>query len=522
MTVDDTSHGATPAVTAAAGRPRAAPTRSADAALLAGAAAVTVVLLLLITRDVRTGMATLTLVALVAAAVLARQTIARWRVAKLVTGLALLLPALALLGPSLSLPSLPQAFAFRVGLALVVAVGGGLLLLCGLRGRFAAWDFGLPLAVWFGWLCLALLWAPDKAAGLRYLTVLATMMALTWATALAGGSRRRLTWLGISLVVACVLILGVTVLESTTGYRLPTSRLLDATTQTYAVTSVFHNQNDLATYLALCWPFVLCAFFFTRRPLYLLVAAGIALLSAFAFVRTGSRSSLLAVGLESLAAVALLARPSARWSGRGAKVAGAAITAALVVGAGYLLFNESTNEMLRQFRLQGLMSDVAASRGSGEIRTSLTNRGLSVAGGSLLLGAGPGQAEGMVRASGDAPGIVNLHNWWLETYVNGGLPAVGLQLVFYLGLLVTLWPVARAGPDPLLRYLACGVVLALIGFTVGALGPSSSMSFAPMWVVYGLGVAVVVGVRRRRAPARLTEGPQTRPTDVRATSRAVS
>jgi O-antigen ligase len=478
----------------------AAPRRG-DAALIAGAAAATVVFALLIARDPRTGIAVLAVTALAVAVYGGRHAIARHPVAAIVVGMALLVPAAALLGPTLSFPAFPQAFAFRLLLVAIVAVGGGLLLLRGIEGRFTGWDFALPLALWFGWLCLALVWAPDKAEGLRYLLVLGTMMALTAATALAGGSRRRLTVVGVTLVAACVLILGVTVLEYTTGYRVPISRLLGSTTQTYAVTSVFHNQNDLATYLALCWPFVLCAFFFTKRPLYLLVATGIALLSALAFVRTGSRSSLLAVGIASLAAIALLARPSARWTGRGAKIAGAALAVALLTGAGYLLFNESSNEMLRQFRLEGLTSDLTVNQGSGEIRTSLTDRGLSIAGGSLLLGAGPGQAEGMVRSSGDAPGIANLHNWWLETYVDGGLPAVALQLAFYLGLLVTLWPIARGDADPLLRYLASGVLLALLGFVIGALGPSSSMSFAPMWILYGLGIAVVVRARMQRPPA---------------------
>jgi Sec-independent protein secretion pathway component TatC len=58
-----------------------------------------------------------------------------------------------------------------------------------------------------------------------------------------------------------------------------------------------------------------------------------------------------------------------------------------------------------------------------------------------------------------------------------------------------MWPLARSDPDPFVRYLAGGVALALIGFTIGALGPSSSMSFAPMWVLYGLGLAVLSWAR---------------------------
>jgi hypothetical protein len=41
------------------------------------------------------------------------------------------------------------------------------------------------------------------------------------------------------------------------------------------------------------------------------------------------------------------------------------------------------------------------------------------------------------------------------------------------------------------RYLASGAFAALVGFTVGALGPSSSLSFAPMWTLFGLGLAVL-------------------------------
>ena len=75
--------------------------------------------------------------------------------------------------------------------------------------------------------------------------------------------------------------------------------------------------------------------------------------------------------------------------------------------------------------------------------------------------------------------------------------------------MVVLWPIARHDPDRLTRYLACGTWLALLGFTIGALGPSSSVSFAPMWILYGLGLAVVsrsrlaaggAGGRRRRSP----------------------
>lgn len=299
------------------------------------------------------------------------------------------------------------------------------------------------------------------------------------------------------MVVAYALIVGFSQIEALTGFRLPTSKLATAvTSQTYAVTSVFTNQNDLATYLSLCWPFLLCAFFFTRRAWLLALTLLLATLGALAFVRTGSRSSLMAVGIESVAAVVLLVPWTVRTVGRTGKLIGLVAAVGLLVGAGVLLFNESDDPMLRQFRLEALLQNVTANKGSGQVRTDLTDRGLHIAGASLLLGAGPGQSQVLLASGTDAARIANLHDWWLETYAEGGLVAFGAQMVLYVGLLVALWPLARRHHDPLLRYLASGTWLALLGFTVGALGPSSSLGFTPMWALYGLGLAVVAYARR--------------------------
>ena len=219
------------------------------------------------------------------------------------------------------------------------------------------------------------------------------------------------------------------------------------------------------------------------------------LIGAAAFVRTGSRSSLVAAGVSTVAAVFLFRHLGARLSARTGKILGAAVAIVLVVAAGYLLFNNSQSDMLRQFRLEALLSQAQAGKGSGDIRTSLTSRGLEIAGASFLVGAGPGQAESIISSGTDALGISNLHDWWLETYADGGLIGFALHLVFFLLLVLALWPIARRDPDPFTRYLACGTVLALLGWTIGAVGPSSSVSFAPMWILYGLGLAVISRAR---------------------------
>jgi teichuronic acid biosynthesis protein TuaE len=476
-----------------------------DAALIGGGALVTAVVAAAATRRPLYALALLMLLAFVAAVLLGRRHLAHTHAGSVVTALLVSLPMLALLGPSFALPLAPQAFLFRIVLAAVVYAGVLYLLLRHDPMPFAAKDLLLPGVLWFAWLLLSTVWSADKVAALHYITIVVTMVAVLLATAAAGGTRRRLIWFGYSMLLGYAFVAGWSIVEARLGIRLPTSRLLTAvTSQTYAVTSVFVNQNDFATYVAICWPFMLCAFFFTRRLRWILLTLFFMLIGAYGFLRTGSRSSLVAAGISSLAAVALFWHLAPKLSSRTGKIVMALVVVALIAVAGWLLFNNSSNDMLRQFRLESLLSQAEKNKGSGAIRSDLTSRGLEIAGSSRLLGAGAGQAEVIIGSGTNALGITNLHNWWLESYVDGGLVGFALHFVFFLLLVFALWPIARHDPDPFNRYLASGTWLALLGWTIGSVGPSSSVSFAPMWILYGLALAVASRARlaaRERALA---------------------
>jgi O-antigen ligase len=105
-----------------------------------------------------------------------------------------------------------------------------------------------------------------------------------------------------------------------------------------------------------------------------------------------------------------------------------------------------------------------------------------------------------VRTLVEFPGVANLHNWWLEVLVDGGIVALVLYLLFYLTLFRRQLRVARAHRDPLVRYMGLAGSLSLLGWVIGSIGPSTAIHFAPMWIMFGLGMGTLVLARRPEAP----------------------
>ena len=424
-------------------------------------------------------------------------------------GLALLVVLAALLGPALALPQARQVFAFRVLVALLIIGGLTWALIRRPRLHIAPLHLIVWLAAWLGWLLLALVWAPDKTAGFRYLVLLALMVVVLAATAYWGTTRERLRTLVIALGLVLALNLLVAAVEGTLGLHLQSSAYGARRIARFA-TGFFYNPNDLATFLAMCLPFLLVGLFLAQRAsLKALALLGLAL-SAFALVHTGSRVALLTVGFETLLVVAVLfARGWVRH--RGAVVA---IGIALIAGLAFLSLNSSESPVLSQFRLANVTQEVQSASGSSGFRATLLELGWRAALDYDLAGAGPGNAEDLIRAQPDRPGdLANLHNWWMEILVDGGLPGLVFYLIFFVGLLVALWRTGRDSEDDLLRYLGTAAAIAVAGYVIGCWGPSSVFDFPPMWVLFGLGLAVVLRAQRleeelpqRRARSSLRSG----------------
>jgi len=403
----------------------------------------------------------------------------------------------AIAGPNLAAPAVPWLFGFRI---LIVLLGLGAVAYLLMDGRLIVpAQVSRPAALlgaWIVWSALSIGWAGAPLQALRWTALLAMGAGLAVGIGLLCRTRRRavvlLVFLGAIFALACL----VAAAEIATGFHLPTSRAAGRLGR-FGASSLFGNENNFATYLALTLPFFLVLPAVYRDVRLRALGLGGGALTLVLSLTTGSKSALLAVGLVIVGLLVLLGADRQR---RGRLVAGGAVAALAVVlvvpsiqGGGIVPLPERTVTKL-DFGI--LAAQVETQSGSGGVRASLLDEGLGLVAASDGLGVGAGNAETEVVALANFPGVGNLHNWWLEVLVTGGLVGFVLYLAFFV---VVLRGAARAGrraADPFVRYLGLASALAMIGWIAGSLGPSTAIAFAPMWITFGLamGAMALAGV----------------------------
>lgn len=414
------------------------------------------------------------------------------------------LTALAAIGgPNLAAPPAPGVFLFRI---LVVLLGLGVVGYLLMDGRLAL-PAALPrpagiLGVLVVWSALSIGWATDTLAGLRWTSFMAMMGVLAIAIAMLCRDRRRARILMWSLLGAFAVACLVAVAEVVTGLHLPTFRSgVENRGGLIGVGSLFGNQNNFATFLSLSLPYFAVlpiVFRDVRLRVIGIAGAGTCLLL---ILLTGSKSGLASAGLVVLGLLLLVGtdRGSRGRLAVAAAIAGLAVALVVpaVLGGGPVALDERT---VTKLDFGVLIEQFQSGGGSGAVRGTLLSDGLAIVSDTDGLGVGAGNAEVRVRSLAEFPGVANLHNWWLEVLVNLGVVGFALYLAFFLTLLRGQTRAARRARDPFVRYMCLAGALALTGWIIGSVGPSTAIHYAPMWIVFGLGMGALVLARREAAP----------------------
>ena len=84
-----------------------------------------------------------------------------------------------------------------------------------------------------------------------------------------------------------------------------------------------------------------------------------------------------------------------------------------------------------------------------------------------------------------------MHNFWVEILVEGGVFIALLLLLWYLKLIYNLFLVSRNNSKRNIRYYSNSLILSMIAFLPAAVAASSTIYFFPMWIMFGLSIAVI-------------------------------
>ena len=130
--------------------------------------------------------------------------------------------------------------------------------------------------------------------------------------------------------------------------------------------------------------------------------------------------------------------------------------------------------------------------GSLEWRRELINDGIVHLKKSKGIGVGAGGSTALQNELGGVAGrFTSMHNFWVEILVEGGVFIALLLLLWYLKLIYNLFLVSRNNSKRNIRYYSNSLILSMIAFLPAAVAASSTIYFFPMWIMFGLSIAVI-------------------------------
>jgi len=338
---------------------------------------------------------------------------------------------------------------------------------------------------WFLYALLSLLWADstiDAIKNINHLFVAFSLIIFVLFFFVEQKDYLRFYYLWIIILIPLVM---VGLWNVRTGQQLSVSTLVGLTNhQRFSPTSVFHNQNDFATYLALSFPFTFSLIRYGKNIWISLVGIILSLLNLYLVFLSLSRANYIAIAMG--LAFWFLFYLSKK--GKLSIIFLAAIGLILLI----ILFPEPFHAALNTVKVQ-IDSLFVHDQGkeSVNVRTNLIKNSLIFLYDHYGFGVGAGNAEyhmGHFRVY-DTAGIVNVHNWWVELLLNYGVIIFAGYVALYLSLIFMFMKQYRHLTDEKEKMITESLTMGLIIFFLGSTSSSSIISFGPQWLFF----AFVIG-----------------------------
>ncbi|MEX0616500.1 MAG: O-antigen ligase family protein [Candidatus Woykebacteria bacterium] len=360
---------------------------------------------------------------------------------------------------------------------------------------------------WILWSLTSYFWVLDISNYFRYNVLLIISVGFLLSAILVVKNEKILKKILIVSLATFGIALFVALLEIFFGFRLPGSKLLTEPERLQAfATSFFSHPNDFASYISLTLPFLVILPLLKNYKKYRILVSVLIIISMFALSFTGSKINFLATGFAGFIALAIFLREK--------KLSFSVLLITFIIlifsfqpSVGVTLRNYvaqvidieglTPSDSLQASDINDITGQIEGNYGSFEIRRNLVINGLDIIVKhpapviSVFSGVGAGQAEVYIKNYDNTKDVLNLHNWWLEVFVNHGVVIFLVYLAAYFYLLKQVFQKVKSEKGNFLRYFGNSVLVILAVFLLTSISPSSSVGYLPLWFTLGIAIAYI-------------------------------
>jgi len=348
--------------------------------------------------------------------------------------------------------------------------------------------FLIFLGIWLLWAFASLLWAASKTDGIRGVIFLFTGSTIILFTLLYLQTSEKLDHLYVLLICVYVALIPVGFWETLTGTHLPISRLYNTLRihQRYAPTTFFVNPNDYAAYIILSWPLLFTRIQYSKRWPFRIIGSMALISSWYLLFKTSSRAGYIAFLFQIIFWFLVIVRPRTQIR--------FTIIVLIITCLLLLTFPSKTTQIEHILQTQLIefnFEDFISTNASNMTRFNLLRNAFIFFCDSLGFGVGAGNVDFYMEREGIFPTgqVYNTHNWWMELLANYGLLIFLGYLIFYITLLGRIALKYRHTITGMDKALNTALQIALVGFLIVSVSPSSVMAFRPQWMLISFSLA---------------------------------
>ena len=362
-------------------------------------------------------------------------------------------------------------------------------------------NYYLFFLIMFFWYALSIYWAPNMMYAGKYIFYIFCGIAIVTAIIYYAANLSKMDVLFRTIRIIFLVEILIALLESFTAFRMPISAYSPWLTffgkepvnfnafdnlfvySDFRPPTGFHwNTNNLAITMVMILPFFLCSQHITVKVFGSIAITSITVLAA-------SRAVFL--GLITISCLYLLIIKK--------KVATLFLILFSVLGLfwGMSQLKEAENPRINEVAnsLEALSlylkGDIDVG-GSLQWRSELVNNGITALAASKWLGVGAGGSVAIQEKVGGVAGrFTSMHNFWIEILVEGGVIFFALMVIWYGSIIFNLFKIYKLSENNQVTFYASALLLSMIGFIPAAIAASSTIYFFPMWIMFGMAIAVI-------------------------------